>query len=177
MPFVKQESSYRENAKPPYDWFLFIPLGRKSSAKGYGQIQDPVWQEYKKARGGFLKSRADTEDVLDFIGWYNDKSHRQLGISKWNAKQLYLAYHEGHGGYRRGSFEKKPDLVRVAGQANDVQTTVGAVLLTLSLMYRLSVLVSVGEELNDVLSRRAGVVQASISVGERARSLRDRTTK
>jgi hypothetical protein len=87
---------------------LFIPLGRKSSAKGYAQIQDPVWKECKRDRGGLLESRGDIEDALYFIGWYNDESHRQLGISKWDPYQLYLAYHEGHTGFPRGSFKKRP---------------------------------------------------------------------
>ena len=43
MAFVRHESSYRAKAKPPFRWFLFIPLGRASSAKGYAQAQDPVW--------------------------------------------------------------------------------------------------------------------------------------
>jgi membrane protein len=51
--------------------------------------------------------------------------------------------------------------VRVAGEANGVQTTVGAILLALTLMYLLSVVLLVGAELNDVLARRAGVVQQS----------------
>jgi hypothetical protein len=126
MAFIKHESSYRDNAKPPYDWFLFIPLGRKSSAKGYAQIQDPVWKEYKKERGGFFKSRADMEDALDFIGWYNDKTHERLGVSKWDAKRLYLAYHEGHGGYRRGSYKKKPEVVRVANKVSKTASNYGA---------------------------------------------------
>jgi hypothetical protein len=37
MAFVKQESAFRHDARPPRDWFLFIPLWRKSSAKGQGQ--------------------------------------------------------------------------------------------------------------------------------------------
>ena len=114
MAFVRHESSFRKNAKPPYDWFLFIPLGRKSSAKGYAQAQNPVWKEYKQERGGLFKSRGDMEDALDFIGWYNHNSHKRAGISKWNAKHLYLAYHEGQGGYKRGSYKKKPDVVKVA---------------------------------------------------------------
>lgn len=114
MAFVRQESSYRENAKPPYKWFGFIPLGRQSSAKGYAQIQDPVWQEYRDERGSLFKSRGDMEDSLDFIGWYNHKTHQQLGLSKWDARELYLAYHEGRGGYQRGSHKKKPKLLQVA---------------------------------------------------------------
>ncbi len=114
MAFVRHESSYRDNAKPPYDWFLFIPLGRKSSAKGYAQAQDPAWSDYRNERSGLFRSRADMEDALDFIGWYNDKSHRELGLSKWNARELYLAYHEGRGGYKRGTYRKKPALQRIA---------------------------------------------------------------
>ena len=50
MAFVRHESSYREDARPPFEWFLFIPLGRPSSARGYAQVQDPAWQDYKRQR-------------------------------------------------------------------------------------------------------------------------------
>ncbi len=126
MAFVRHESSFRKNAKPPYDWFLFIPLGRKSSAKGYAQAQNPVWKEYKQERGSLFKSRGDMEDALDFIGWYNHNSHKRVGISKWDAKQLYLAYHEGQGGYKRGSYQKKPDVVKVADKVARTASEYGA---------------------------------------------------
>ncbi|MBT7952932.1 MAG: transglycosylase SLT domain-containing protein [Gammaproteobacteria bacterium] len=126
MAFVRHESSYKENAKTPYEWFLFIPLGRQSSAKGYAQAKDPVWKEYKKERGGFFKSRGDMEDALDFIGWYNSKTHKQLGISKWNARDLYLAYHEGRGGYKRGTYKKKPELVKYADKVARTASEYGA---------------------------------------------------
>lgn len=64
--------------------------------------------------------------------------------------------------------------VRISGQGNDVQTTVGAILLALSLIYLLSVVLLVGAELNDVLARRAGVVELPPSVNARARSFRER---
>lgn len=126
MAFVKQESSFRGDAKPGYDWFLFIPLGRKSSAKGYAQAQDPVWEEYQKERGSLFRSRSDMKDALDFIGWYNHRSQKRLGISKWDPKNLYLAYHEGHGGYKRGSYKKKPDLIRVADKVDRTAREYGA---------------------------------------------------
>ncbi len=63
--------------------------------------------------------------------------------------------------------------VRLAGGGNDVQTSVGAILLALSLMYVLSIVMLVGAELNDVLSRRAGVVQQPPSITDRARGWRD----
>lgn len=115
LAFIHQESRFVSNARPPRDWLLgFIPLPRDSSAYGYAQIQDPAWEDYTAATGGLFKSRSDMADALDFIGWYNDVSHRRLGISKWNPKHLYLAYHEGHGGYKRGSWHSKSGLIRVA---------------------------------------------------------------
>lgn len=62
--------------------------------------------------------------------------------------------------------------VRVSGQANQVQSGVGAILLALSLMYVLSVVLLVGAELNDVLARRAGVVRQPPSMTARAGSWR-----
>jgi membrane protein len=64
--------------------------------------------------------------------------------------------------------------VRLAGSGNEVQTSVGAILLALSLMYVLSIVLLVGAELNDVLARRAGVVSEVQPVTTRARTLRRR---
>lgn len=114
MAFVHHESGYRSHARPPFKWFLFVPLGRPSSAQGFAQIQDPAWADYRKERGSWFKSRSDIDDALDFVGWYNNKSYELLGISRWDAKNLYLAYHEGHAGYRRGTFRGKPHLLQVA---------------------------------------------------------------
>ena len=126
MAFVRHESSYRHNAKPPFEWFLFISLGRPSSAKGYAQIQDPAWQDYKKSTSGLFKSRSNMADALDFIGWYNHNSNQRLGISKWDPKNLYLAYHEGHGGYRRGTHRNKKWLLNVAGRVDFTAREYGA---------------------------------------------------
>jgi len=104
MAFVRHESSYRARAKPPFKWFLFIPLGRASSAKGYAQAQDPVWGEYQEERGRLFRSRSDMEDALDFIGWYNHKTWRELGIDRADAYRLYLAYYSGPTGYARGTW-------------------------------------------------------------------------
>lgn len=126
MAFVRHESGFRSNAKPPFEWFLFIPLGRASSAKGFAQIQDPAWQDYTRERGGWFRRRSDMADALDFVGWYNNKSSKMLGISKWNPKQLYLAYHEGHAGYRRGSYKSKPQLLRIAERIDHTAREYGA---------------------------------------------------
>lgn len=57
---------------------------------------------------------------------------------------------------------------------NDIRTSVGAVLLALTLMYVLSVVMLLGAEINDVIARRAGVVQQEAAVGERARRVHRR---
>ena len=119
MAFVRHESSYRSDARPPFRWFLFIPLGRASSAQGYAQAQDPVWGEYQEERGRLFRSRSDMEDALDFVGWYNHKTWKELGIARTDAYRLYLAYHEGRGGYRRGTWKSKPEVQRYARRVSE----------------------------------------------------------
>ena len=116
LAFVRHESSFRADVRPPREWFWFIPLGRPSSAVGYAQALDPVWGEYQQERGSWFRSRSDMEDALDFIGWYNHGTWRQLGIARNDAYNLYLAYHEGRGGYRRGTWRDKPQVREVAGR-------------------------------------------------------------
>ncbi|MGR5154600.1 hypothetical protein ACPV4J_22070 [Photobacterium swingsii] len=114
MAFIKQESSFRHDARPPKDYILgFIPWGRVSSAYGYAQAQDPAWSDYQKAtrNGG---SRTDFGDALQFVGWYTSETNRQLGVSKWDAYNQYLAYHEGRGGFKRGSYKGKPTLMKIS---------------------------------------------------------------
>ena len=119
LSFVHFESGFQARARPPRDWFLFVPLPRKSSAYGYAQAQDPAWQEYKQETdAGWLSDRDNMKDALDFIGWYNRKSHEELGISVWDPKHLYIAYHEGRAGYRSGAWRGKPDLIRHAEQVD-----------------------------------------------------------
>ena len=115
MAIIKQESSFIAAAKPGRTKLLgFIPWKRESSAKGYAQAIDGTWELYLKDRGSWFKSRHDFDDAVDFIGWYNSKSVKQLKIEKHNARALYLAYHEGRGGYRKGSHRTKPWLLVVA---------------------------------------------------------------
>ena len=117
MAFVHHESSFRSDARPPRKYVLWIiPWGHVSSAKGYAQAQDPAWSDYTAERGSFWRSRSDMEDALDFIGWYNDGTSRELGIAKTDARNLYLAYHEGRSGYRRGTWKGKPKLQGIARQ-------------------------------------------------------------
>ncbi|MCV5690043.1 hypothetical protein OFN32_38125, partial [Escherichia coli] len=70
MAIIKQESSFRHDAKPPKDYVLgFIPWGRVSSAYGYAQAQDPAWDDFQDStgQGG---SRSNFDDSIMFVGWY-----------------------------------------------------------------------------------------------------------
>ncbi|MBY8042099.1 hypothetical protein KW486_06380 [Vibrio fluvialis] len=114
MAIIKQESSFRHDAKPPKDYLLgFIPWGRASSAYGYAQAQDPAWDDFQRATdyGG---SRTNFDDSLMFIGWYTSETQKTLGVSKWDTYHQYLAYHEGRGGFKRKSYQSKPTLIKVA---------------------------------------------------------------
>ena len=115
LAIIKQESSFKHDAKTERSHILWvIPWGRKSSAYGYAQVKDGTWDWYKQKTGNSGADRDDFGDAVDFIGWYTDVSQKTLGISKWDAENQYLAYHEGHGGYKRKSYLKKQWLVAVA---------------------------------------------------------------
>ena len=64
--------------------------------------------------GRWFASRENYADAVDFMGWYTSISQRTLGISKWDAYNQYLAYHEGHGGWKKKSYNKKQWLIGVA---------------------------------------------------------------
>ena len=117
MAIINQESSFVEDARPPRNRFLgFIPLGRPTTAYGYGQAIDGTWAWYQEKTGKDDAERDEFEDVVDFIGWYTDQSRRRFGISKGDAYRQYLAYHEGHHGYQRGTYATKARLLRAARQ-------------------------------------------------------------
>jgi hypothetical protein len=120
MSFIQQESSFRARARPERRRFLGIFPGRRpSSARGYAQAQDPAWQDYVKATGKMRARRSNIADALDFIGWYNDISHRRLGLAKNDAYNLYLAYHDGHTGYQRGGWRNNRQLQSIASRVDE----------------------------------------------------------
>ena len=118
MAIMYQESSFESRAKPPRARFLGIPLWyRTSSSYGYSQAKDDTWKWYEKSTGRNA-DRDDFDDAIDFIGWYNHQSHTQNGLSKTDTYSLYLAYHEGHGGYRNGTYKNKAWLLEVASKVS-----------------------------------------------------------
>jgi len=118
MAIMNQESSFVDDARPGRVRFLGIPLWRKSSAYGYPQAKDDTWRWYEQSIGK-NRDRDDFDDAIDFIGWYNYQSYKILGLSRTDTYSLYLAYHEGHGGYRAGSYRNKQWLLDVAARVRD----------------------------------------------------------
>jgi len=115
MAFMHQESRFVATAKPPRKKiFGVIPGPRPSDSYGYSQAKEATWDWYQRSTGNYGADRDDFGDAIDFIGWYNNVSHKELGISKQDAFRLYLAYHEGHGGYRKQSYRSKDWLIDVA---------------------------------------------------------------
>ena len=114
MSIMYQESSFRHNAAPAMQYFLFIPIGRASDAYGYAQAKNSTWADYQRETDSHWNDRDDFADAIDFMGWFTAKTHTLNGVSKWDAYSQYLNYHEGWGGYRHKSYKKKAWLVKVA---------------------------------------------------------------
>jgi hypothetical protein len=115
MSVIHQESSFKAKAKPPRTKILWVfPGPRPASAKGYAQAIDGTWDSYRRSTGRWSADRNDFKDASDFIGWYIDQSASKNGIAKTDAQHLYLSYHEGQGGFAKGTHQGKPWLLKVA---------------------------------------------------------------
>lgn len=115
LAIIRQESSFRCDAKPPRIRILgFIPWDRATSAYGYAQAIDSTWEHYQRQTGNDGALRDDFRSAVDFVGWYAHQTYIRLGIEKSDAYNQYLAYHEGHQGFRQNNHQDKPWLLGVA---------------------------------------------------------------
>ncbi len=112
---IYQESKFVAKARTPLKFALgVIPMGRRSSAYGYAQALDGTWEWYKRDNRIRSARRDKFDDAVDFMGWYMNETNQRNGISKNDAYNQYLAYHQGHTGYSRGSYRGKTWLLNVA---------------------------------------------------------------
>ncbi|MCW8399618.1 transglycosylase SLT domain-containing protein [Legionella sp. PATHC038] len=115
MAIIHQESKFNARARPPRQkLFCIIPWKRPSSAYGYTQALHGTWNHYKQSCGGWFASRDDFADGVDFIGWYANEAYKRARVPRTDAYLLYLAYHEGIGGYQRKTYLRKSWLIPVA---------------------------------------------------------------
>lgn len=114
MAVIHQESGFHARARPARRQLLrFIPWRRPSTAFGYAQVVDGTWQQYL-AESGRDARRDRFADAVDFVGWYLNSLGQQLHLAAGDARSLYLAYHEGAGGFKRRSYRDQPGLLTVA---------------------------------------------------------------
>jgi len=117
MAIIHAESRFIGDARTPVQWTLgVIPMGRQSSAYGYSQALDRTWEEYQDETRSRRAQRDNINDATDFVGWYANKTRERNGIALNDARNQYLAYHEGHRGFTNRSYESKPWLMAVAGR-------------------------------------------------------------
>jgi hypothetical protein len=117
MAAMYQESKFKSDARTPFQYKLgVIPVGRQSSAFGYSQALNGTWEEYQEDQRAFRARRNNIRDAADFMGWYMAGSNRSLGISLYDARNQYLAYHEGRTGFSRGTYNRKAWLLRVSDE-------------------------------------------------------------
>ena len=117
MATIYQESKFVSRARPPRRYKLgVIPIGRQSSALGYSQALDGTLADYRREAGRIGARRTNIRDASDFMGWYMNKTVQRNGIALTDARNQYLAYHEGHTGYSRGSYRRKGWLMRVSNE-------------------------------------------------------------
>jgi hypothetical protein len=115
MAIIYQESAYVADAEPPRPKLLgIIPWFRFNNAYGYPQAKPDTWSEYQEQSGNWLADRENFDDSCDFVAWYCAVSNKKLGIAPSDTSQLYLAYHEGHNGYRHNSHLAKNWLLNTA---------------------------------------------------------------
>ncbi|MEM7520347.1 MAG: lytic transglycosylase [Pseudomonadota bacterium] len=117
MATIHQESKFIADARTPFRYTLgVIPMGRQSSAFGYSQALDGTWDEYRSDQNRRTARRDRISDATDFMGWYFNQTRDRNNIALNDARNQYLAYHEGHTGFARGSYNRKAWLVGVAGK-------------------------------------------------------------
>ena len=115
MAVIHQESRFTAKAKPARLKLLWvIPWKRPSSSYGYTQALKETWRGYQRSSGHLSAKRDAFNDAVDFIGWYAYQAYLRAQIPPDDAFRLYIAYHEGLGGYLKGSYRRKPWLIQVA---------------------------------------------------------------
>ena len=113
MAIIYQESKFNGEARPPNK----NPFSKKkyaSTAYGYSQALNGTWRHYQTSTGAYQHKRNYFADAANFIGWYTHNTHKATGVKQSSAYGLYLAYHEGWGGYKRRTYRLKPWLMSVA---------------------------------------------------------------
>lgn len=124
MAILEQESKFKYDAKPGRKKLLgFIPWTRKSSAYGFAQVLNGTWKQYTNETNNKGADRDSFKDSIDFVGWYTYRTHKITKVSKWDAYNQYLAYHEGQTGFVKKTYKNKKWLIDVARKVDSKSKT------------------------------------------------------
>lgn len=114
LAIIYVESHFVAVAKPKRSSWFGLPGYHKTSAIGYAQALNSTWRLYLKATHQLAADRSNFADAADFIGWYLHETRRRFGLPYSNGYGHYLAFHEGWGGYERGSYIRMKKLQKLA---------------------------------------------------------------
>ncbi len=107
LAFMHQESRFNPEALST------------SQAYGYAQAKADTWDWYMLKTGHVQGKRNRFDDAVDFMGFYVNRNSERNGVAINDVKNQYLAYHEGMGGFERGSYLGKPWLLTVSDKVLD----------------------------------------------------------
>lgn len=114
LSFVHMESRFNPTAVPIKEMKNGVVTKTLSSALGYAQALNGSWAEYTSARPSWKRSRTYYSDSIDFMGWYLHRCHLKAGVAKNDPYNMYLCYHEGISGYKKGSYKQKKAIIAYA---------------------------------------------------------------
>lgn len=122
LSIIKVESSFVYDAKPIKEKGFFWDTYH-SSAYGFSQALDGTWNDYKIQTLNASAKRTSFSDSSDFIGWYINNINKATNIKRHDTYNIYLAYHEGIGGYKRKTYKKKRWLIKKAKYIKNLTLT------------------------------------------------------
>ena len=100
--------------------FVATAAAGRTSAYGFAQVLDGTWNWYREATRATAAKRDNFADSADFIGWYMANTEKRIGLPVDDVASHYLAYHEGHVGYRSFRWESKPALLKIAAKVASI---------------------------------------------------------
>jgi hypothetical protein len=120
MATIHAESRFIGNAQTPFRYALgVIPMGVNPRPMATARRWTGLGTNTSPRPATAAPRRDDIRDATDFMGWYMTKTEQRNNIPKWDARNQYLAYHEGHTGFARAATTQKAWLLRVADGVAD----------------------------------------------------------
>lgn len=91
--------------------FIATAAAKTTTAYGFAQALDGTWERYRTETGAADAERTSFVASADFIGWYMAMTKENIGVPFDDVAGQYLAYHEGHAGYRSMRWKENAALI------------------------------------------------------------------